>query len=52
MIYFEEIDNVKVKSLIENFYNFDNEIKDFVDSKILPFLEKYAKIKCYFLKIK
>ena len=52
MIYFEEIDNVKVKSRIENFYNFDNEIKDFVDSKILPFLEKICENKMLLFKDK
>jgi 2-aminoethylphosphonate dioxygenase len=52
LIYYEEIDNKKMKSRIENFVNYIIEIKTFVYEKIKPLLESILEEKMVIFKDK
>lgn len=52
MTYFEEKNNNRKKSRIENFYNYNENIKKFIDSKINPFLNKICKSEMVLFKEK
>lgn len=52
MIYFEEIDNKNMRSRVENFINYKQDIKEFINNKIRPVLEEICESEMIIFKDK